>query len=511
MQKTLTTLTENWAPSSLSQKVFLAQQVRQHEKAAATASGYQMHALMQRAGQGVFRHLKVIFPYVHNLLVVVGAGNNAGDGYVVATLAKFFGWQVTVAALDPDKPLHGDAYTAQQTWLSEGGEVIPWRDADFSIYDVVVDGILGTGLNGPVRGDALDLVHAINASSIPVLSIDVPSGLNSDTGAPLGACINADCTVTVVAQKAGLLTGQGKSYCGKLIYDDLDIADAFNAIATPHAYLVNYAHLPTLNKREANAHKGHFGRLLTLGANTGMPGSLRLTSEAALRTGAALVRAYCHSDSRLPISMGRPELMLASDQLSIHLDWSSCIAIGPGLGTDEWAVSLFNEVMSHLHSTQKPCVIDADGLNMLADSSASHQSALSKEYSVMTPHPGEAARLLGCSVTEIEQDRLKAAQSLANKYNAIAVLKGAGSIISNGEQSWICTDGNPGMATAGMGDTLTGIIAGLLAQKMTATEAALYGVCLHANAADNVAHQYGQRGMLASDLFEPLRVLVNPT
>tara|TARA_R110000744_G_scaffold48929_17_gene106562 strand:+ start:3423 stop:4958 length:1536 start_codon:yes stop_codon:yes gene_type:complete len=511
VQKTLSTLTNNWAPSSLSQKVFLAQQVREHEAAAAQPCGFSMYMLMQRAGRGVFGHLKATYPYAHNILVLVGVGNNAGDGYVVATLAKSFGWQVTVAALNPHKVLSGDADTAQQAWIAEGGTIRPWQDIDFKNFDVIVDGILGTGLKGQVRKDASELICALNKTDLPVLSIDVPSGLDSDTGVPLGICVHADCTVTLVAKKQGMHTGQGKTYTGKLIYDDLDIALTFNKIAQPSAYLVSYDQLPKLEKRQANAHKGNFGRLLTLGANAGMPGSLRLTSEAALRTGAALVRAYCHTDSRLSISIGRPELMLTSDGLSAQLAWSTCLAIGPGLGTDKWATKLFNETMAHIESEQKTCVIDADGLNLLAESQHAFSTIFSPKHCVITPHPGEAARLLGCDVPDIEQDRLKAAQSLAKHYNAVCVLKGAGSIISNGEQSWICTDGNPGMATAGMGDTLTGIIAALLAQGMSATDAALYGVCLHGAAADIIAQQYGQRGMLASDLFEPLRVLVNPT
>lgn len=470
-----------------------------------------MYMLMQRAGRGVFGHLKATYPYAHNILVLVGVGNNAGDGYVVATLAKSFGWQVTVAALNPHKVLSGDADTAQQAWIAEGGTIRPWQDIDFKNFDVIVDGILGTGLKGQVRKDASELICALNKTDLPVLSIDVPSGLDSDTGVPLGICVHADCTVTLVAKKQGMHTGQGKTYTGKLIYDDLDIALTFNKIAQPSAYLVSYDQLPKLEKRQANAHKGNFGRLLTLGANAGMPGSLRLTSEAALRTGAALVRAYCHTDSRLSISIGRPELMLTSDGLSAQLAWSTCLAIGPGLGTDKWATKLFNETMAHIESEQKTCVIDADGLNLLAESQHAFSTIFSPKHCVITPHPGEAARLLGCDVPDIEQDRLKAAQSLAKHYNAVCVLKGAGSIISNGEQSWICTDGNPGMATAGMGDTLTGIIAALLAQGMSATDAALYGVCLHGAAADIIAQQYGQRGMLASDLFEPLRVLVNPT
>jgi hydroxyethylthiazole kinase-like uncharacterized protein yjeF len=509
VQTTLTTLTDNWTPASLSQKVFSAEQVRNNEQAAALAMGCPMFTLMERAGQAAFDHLKQCWPYARRIVILVGSGNNGGDGYIVARLAKAFGWQVSVGAIDPNGQLTGDARQAQQNWLAAQGTVLPWQDLDLLSYDVIVDALLGTGLSGTVKANFAQAIAAVNQADVPMLSIDIPSGLHGDLGYPLGHCVQADCTVTFVGKKIGLTSGQGKTYTGKLIYNDLGIGESFASLAKPAAHLISFAHLPKLAPRANNAHKGQFGRLLCIGADQGMPGSIRMTSEAALRTGAGLVRAYCHNDNRAVIAMGRPELMLSSDNINQQLTWATGLALGPGLGQNDWGKDLFAQVFNHLLEHTKPLVIDADGLNILAaDNTGLHQRLDSKRV-VLTPHPGEAGRLLGCSTTEIEHNRLQSVQEIARQYNAVCVLKGAGTMISDGSHTWICQDGNPGMATGGMGDVLTGIIAALLCQGMTATQAALYGVSLHSAAADKVASGCGQRGMLATDLFDPLRVLIN--
>ncbi|MFQ3196667.1 MAG: hydroxyethylthiazole kinase-like uncharacterized protein yjeF [Paraglaciecola sp.] len=509
MQTTLTTLTENWTPISLSHKVFCAEQVRNNEQAAALTMGCPMFTLMERAGQAAFNHLKQCWPYARRIVILVGSGNNGGDGYIVAKLAKAFGWQVSVAAINPDGQLTGDAWQAQQNWWAAQGTVLPWQDVDLSSFDVIVDALLGTGLSGTVKANFSQAITAINQADVPVLSIDIPSGLHADLGYPLGHCVQADSTVTFVGKKIGLTSGQGKSYSGKLIYNDLGIGKSFASLAKPVAHLISFAHLPKLAPRANHAHKGQFGRLLCIGADQDMPGSIRMTSEAALRSGAGLVRAYCHSDNRTTIAMGRPELMLSSDNINQQLTWASGLAIGPGLGQNDWGHELFVHVFNHLMQHTKPLVIDADGLNILAAEKMGLRQLLDNKRVVLTPHPGEAARLLGCSTTDIEHNRLQSVQEIARQYHAVCVLKGAGTMISNGRHTWICQDGNPGMATGGMGDVLTGIIAALLCQGMNATQAALYGVCLHSAAADKVARQYGQRGMLATDLFDPLRVLIN--
>lgn len=510
MQTPLTTLSNNWAPTSLSHKVFYAEQVRDHEQAAAQVMNYPMFELMQRAGQAVFNEIQRRWPYAQNIAILVGAGNNGGDGYIVASLAKSCGWQVSLASVVPDKALSGDALKAQEHWIAAQGQTCPWQELDFSSFDVIVDALLGTGLSGEVKPDFAHAIDAINQANVPVISVDIPSGLHADLGYPLGSCIQADCTVTFVGKKIGLTSGSGKSYSGQLIFDDLTIGHAFDALVSPVAYLVSYNQLPKLTNRAENAHKGHFGRLLCIGANHGMSGSIRMTGEAALRSGAGLVRAYCHPDNRLAIAIGRPELMLSTEHLSRQLAWASCIALGPGLGQDDWGADLFTQVFKHLGRQLKPLVLDADGLNLLAQTKPEMSGQLTVSGTVLTPHPAEAGRLLGCHTTEIEQNRLQAVQQIAKQYQAVCVLKGAGSMISDGQQCWICEDGNPGMATGGMGDVLTGIIAALMSQGMNATQAAIYGVCLHSASADIVASQYGQRGMLATDLFAPLRVLVNP-
>ena len=468
-----------------------------------------MFTLMERAGKAAFDHLKKSWPYARHIVVLVGSGNNGGDGYIVASLAKEFGWHVTLGAIDPNKKLTGDALQAQQNWLTTQGKILPWQDLELSNFDVIVDALLGTGLSGQVKEDFAQAINGINQACVPVLSIDIPSGLHADLGYALGHCVQANCTVTFVAKKIGLTTGQGKSYTGKLIYNDLGIGETFATLAKPAAHLIRFAHLPKLAKRADNAHKGLFGRLLCIGADQGMPGSIRMTSEAALRSGAGLVRAYCHPDNRLAIAMGRPELMLSSDNFEQQLTWASVFALGPGLGQNHWGTNLFTQVFKHLKQHSKPLVLDADGLNLLAADKTGLHQLLDSKRTVLTPHPAEAGRLLGCKTSQIEEDRLASATQIARKYQAVCVLKGAGSIISDGQQSWISQDGNPGMATGGMGDVLTGIIAALLCQGMSATQAALFGVCLHGGAADKVASQYGQRGMLATDLFEPIRVLIN--
>lgn len=468
-----------------------------------------MFTLMERAGQAAFDHLKQGWPYARRIAILVGSGNNGGDGYIVARLAKAYGWQVSVGAINPDGQLTGDAHQAQQNWLAVQGNVYRWQDLDLTSFDVIVDALLGTGLSGTVKASFAQAIDGINQAEVPVLSIDIPSGLHGDLGYPLGHCVQADCTVTFVGKKIGLTSGQGKRYTGTLIYNDLGIGESFSSLAKPVAHLISFAHLPKLAPRANNAHKGQFGRLLCIGADQGMPGSIRMTSEAALRSGAGLVRVYCHSDNRPIIAIGRPELMLSSDNINQQLTWASGLAFGPGLGQNDWGTDVFAQVFNYLRQHAKPLVIDADGLNLLAaDNTGLHQRFDNKRV-VLTPHPAEAGRLLGCSTTEVEHNRLQSVQKIAKHYNAVCVLKGAGSMISNGQQTWICQDGNPGMATGGMGDVLTGIIAALLCQGMSATQAALYGVSLHSAAADKVASQYGQRGMLATDLFDPLRVLIN--
>jgi NAD(P)H-hydrate epimerase len=490
---------------SLTQKLYRAGQVRQHEKLAAEQMGIDMFALMQKAGEAVFEQSILFLPNTNNYLVLVGIGNNGGDAYVTALTAAKAGKNVTLCAVEPDREVQGDAARARDAWLAYGGKVAKFSEGLFENADVIIDGLLGTGISGKVRPEFAQVIDAVNASALPVVSIDLPSGLCGDTGESLGHTIEADVTVTFIGIKLGLTTGAGKQYCGQLVYEDLGIGKAFAKIARSDATALDIKHFKGLAPRPLNSHKGNHGRLLCIGGNSGMSGAIRMTAEAALRSGAGMVKVFAHADSCVQISAGRPELMVISEGLESALEWASSIVIGPGLGTDEWAKGAFDQVMEYCQRHPKPIVIDADALNL----KAVNTSFVALPDCIITPHSGEASRLLNVSIEDLESNRFNYARQCAQRYDATCVLKGAGSIVDNQTHSWVCRHGNPGMATAGMGDVLTGILGALVAQGLNTDMACQFGVSLHAKAGDIVAEQFGQRGLLATDLFNTIRVLIN--
>jgi NAD(P)H-hydrate epimerase len=487
------------------------------EPKAAQKAGCSMFELMQRAGEAAFQVLRQEWPKAQNILVVAGNGNNAGDGYVLAKLAKLKGLNVLVVCQEPERALLGDAKQAQLEWQKVAGETLEFAKQDYSKFDVLIDALLGTGVTGELKPIFHSVIKQINQAGIPVLSIDLPSGMQANTGQPLPICVKADVTVTFIATKPGLVSGIGKEFCGKLTFSDLAVGKEFFNIAHSETQLVDWTMLQPLQARPVHGNKGTFGKLLCIGGNQGMAGAIRLSAESALRSGVGLVKVYCHGSSSLSISAGRPEIMLANKDLEAALEWCSCIVIGPGLGQNDWAHQQFSRLLAHLKRHPKPLVIDADGLNLLASKAddVDMLNTLAQLPSlILTPHPGEASRLLNCTIAHIENDRHLACKNIAQQYNSTCVLKGAGTIIQvesshQAPQCWVCKGGNPGMATAGMGDLLTGIIGAFLAQGFTSQKASVYGVCAHAEAGDRVAIQYGQRGMIASDLLQPLRAIVN--
>jgi len=488
----------------LSQSVFLAEQVRDHEGPAAKRSGITLYELMERAGLATYQQAISYFPKANTFVVLAGVGNNAGDGYVVARLAKQAGKQVTVIAAISDKPLKGDALSAQQAWLEAGGAITADTSA-IERADIIIDGLLGTGIQSKVREPFSTLIKTANESQVPIVAIDLPSGIHADTGVVQGVAIKAVLTVTFVGIKQGLVTGQGRAQAGILEFNDLGIEDAFLKQTSPTAELINYLNQARLPERDNNSHKTSHGKLLCVGGNAGTAGAIRLTAEAALRSGAGMVKVYTHSSSILPVSIGRPELMVTDTNLISALEWATCVAIGPGLGQDTWSETTFEAVMQYCFTNNKPLVIDADALNLMAQ----HASSFPLANTVITPHPGEAARLLNCRASDIEENRFHAVKQLARSYTTTCVLKGAGSLIAENNQTWVCTDGNPALAVGGSGDVLTGIIAALIAQGLTPQQAACLGVTLHAKAGDIAAEREGERGMLPSDLFAIVRELVN--
>jgi len=455
--------------------------------------------LMHRAGRATFQALRDRWPTARAITVVCGAGNNAGDGYVVAGLAKDAGLTVEILQVgDPDK-LAGDALDAARFAEARLGADLarsgrPWRPGG----DVVVDALLGTGVRGAVRADFVDAITAINDTGKPVLAVDVPSGIDADSGALLTQDpVRADVTVTFVAAKLGLMTGDAVDYVGDVVFDDLGVPCA--VFDRPGVAVLNGDGIDALNRRRG-AHKGDSGRLLIVGGETDMGGAVALAGEAALRTGVGLVSVATREENRTAVLARRPELMVRATRSSQDIvdlaERASAIAVGPGLGRGTWG----RELLAFCAGAGKPLVVDADGLNVVADGGVELPP-----QAVITPHPGEAGRLLGRDTGWVQAHRPAAAVALAND-DKVAVLKGAGTLIAEaGAVRSICVDGNPGMATAGSGDVLTGVVGALLARGLAPRLAADLGVWLHARAGDEAAAA-SRAAPVAGDFVDALRL-----
>jgi hydroxyethylthiazole kinase-like uncharacterized protein yjeF len=491
--------------SELPPFIHTAAQVRALDRQAIEKLGVTGYALMGRAGEAALQTLRRSWPKAKRIVVVCGAGNNAGDGYVLARLAHAAGLRVvTMALFDPAK-LQGDALTAWRDFSAAGCSAVEWLESEVHRADVIVDAIFGTGLSRPLDERLIAYVNAMNSAPAPVLALDIPSGLHADTGQAMGAAIKATRTITFVGLKVGFYVGMGPDHVGVVEFDSLGVPNSgaeIVALRITQSWLAKI-----LPPRPRTAHKGASGHVLIVGGGRGMAGAAHLAGEAALRVGAGLVTIATRAENIAAIVSERPELMVRAvesrDALEPLMAAADVVAIGPGLGQDEWARAMFAAAMA----TDKPLIVDADALNLLA------QQQQARGNWILTPHPGEAARLLTLNTSQVQADRLGAAQALAQHYQAIVVLKGAGSIVtrhSEGiETPFICDAGNPGMATAGTGDVLTGVIAGLHGQLDDAFVAARAGVLVHAMAGDCAAAD-GQRGLIASDLFPHLRAMVNP-
>ncbi len=463
--------------------------------------------LMNKAGGTAFRVLLDYWPSARSILVVAGRGNNGGDGFVLARLAKEAGLAVYLLTLACLSEYQGPAKKAAKACIEAGVCLTEYTGSLEPAVDVVVDAVLGIGLNKEVSGTYATVIQQINAIKKPVLSLDVPSGLDVDTGSIRGVAVDADVTVTFIALKAGLLTYRGVAQCGTLICDDLGLCTQVFSKVAPIATLIDWQELSNqLPKRQRDSHKGCYGHVLIIGGDYGMAGAVQLAAEAALRVGAGLVTVATRPEHVSIVNSYRPEIMcfplLQEEDLEPLLERATLIVIGPGLGKTKWAWQLLQVVLRGRH----PVVLDADALNLLAN------TPRQLPYSVLTPHPGEAARLLNTSVAAVQADRFKAAAALQRRYGGVIVLKGAGSIVQSDDAlPSVCSFGNPGMASGGMGDVLSGVIGGLIAQQWSLSLSAKLGVMVHALAADRAAKEGGERGLLASDLMPHLRHLMNPT
>jgi len=486
-------------------KLYSAEQVKTGEQSAAKLESLAMYQLMERAGMAVFGQVVSHYPAAEHILILCGSGNNGGDGYVVARLAKQQNIRVTLWHIGDPSRNQGDALLAQQAWLDIGGTINAPQNALPGKVDLIVDALLGTGLSGPVRPPFAKLINLVNRSTVPVVSVDLPSGLNANTGAIASVAINATHTVTFIGQKQGLHTGGARGVVGELTFAGLGVEKAFEQVISSNITTLNCDEMMAIRpKRYACSHKGNHGRALLLGGNNGMAGAISLASQACARCGAGLTRTLTHPNNATALIVATPEVMTEawSDnlaQLAQHINWATAVVIGPGLGASPVAKKYFQS----LSQTTLVKVVDADGLAMLAQE-PNHDS-----QRIITPHPGEAAILLGCSNLEIEADRFEAVSQLHQRYGGVIVLKGAGTLIYDGTTTWVCTDGNAGMASGGMGDILSGVIGALLAQGLSLVNAAKLGVWLHSNAADRCAKKAGMIGLLASELLPELRWLLN--
>ncbi|WP_242106879.1 NAD(P)H-hydrate dehydratase [Luteimonas aquatica] len=463
-------------------------------------------ALMQRAGLAAWHEALAHWPRARRLVVVCGPGNNGGDGWVVARHAREAGRQVRVLQWPAQAPRGALARRMRQDYLDGGGDADATQDA-LANADLIVDALFGIGFSRAPDADTAALIEAINASSAPVLALDAPSGVDADSGCVPGAAVRAERTVQFIAAHPGLATGAALEYVGARSTASLEVpASMLDALPPAARLLAPSALRGYLPRRGRNSHKGESGRVLCVGGDHGKGGAIVLCAEAALRAGAGLVEVATRAEHVAALLARRPEAMAhgidQAEDLQALLDAADAIAAGPGLGRDAWGESLLDAVLA----AEKPLVLDADALNALASAPRSLPGD-----AILTPHPGEAARLLGISTREIQADRHAAARHLCERHGCIVVLKGAGTLVAcANETTCVIAAGNPGMAVGGMGDVLTGVIAALRAQGLAAFDAACCGALLHGAAGDAAAREGGERGLLPSDLFAHVRGLANP-
>lgn len=474
-------------------RLYSASQAYALDQAAVTAGGFVDGELMSRAGAAAYRLLRLKWPRARRITIVCGPGNNGGDGYVLASQLLAEGLQATVVTLGSPDRQSGDALAVREAFQLAGGQLSTFS-GDLPTADLVVDALLGIGSGRMLEGDYAGVVGAINNQPAPVLALDLPSGIHADTGAVLGVAVKASATLCFIGMKRGLVTGAATDHVGELYLDDLGVGADVRQRVECSSFLVEHRGCQAIvPARPRDTHKGRCGRLLVVGGCPGMTGAILLAGEAAMRAGAGLVRLASLSRPFSAI----PELMVSivdgAESIAPLLSGNDVVAIGPGLGQDIVSSQLFN----HIVERRRPgsaLVLDADALRCLA------RDPINVEGAVVTPHPGEAASLLGCNVADIQDDRFAAADQIARNHSVVCVLKGAGTVISDGARNFVCNHGDPAMATAGTGDVLTGIIAALLGQGLAPLDAARLAVYLHARAGEAAAGLSGV-GLVASDLL----------
>lgn len=501
-----------------------AKEMRELDRLTIEQYGTPGHVLMERAGAGAVAAVLQRFPHVReaSVLVLAGKGNNGGDGFVMARLLKKARVTCEVVLAARTTEVKGDALQNLQAFTRMRGKVTEVTETGqldlvrekIAGSGLIIDALLGTGLNAPVTGLLASLIELINASGLPMVAVDSPSGLDADRGEPLGVAVQADLTATFGYPKRGQIGEPGEQYVGELVVVDIGIAPEAVAQVQPRVEVLTREEMGWLVRpRRSGAHKGDFGHLLVLAGARGKSGAALLCGGAALRVGTGLVtlggpsslNAVFSSVLIEAMTIPLPELAdgsfcLDEPALAQAMKGKSAIAFGPGVGVSADTVGLTRWL---LHHSEAPLVIDADGLNCVAADVAMLGNA--RVPVILTPHPGEMARLLNLTNAEIQANRLAHARAFAATHHCFLVLKGANTMIAAPDgRTWVNTTGNPGMASGGMGDVLTGIVSGLLAQGLPPEEACCLGVFLHGAVGDMAAEEKGEAGILARDLIDRL-------
>lgn len=508
-------------------KVVTAHTMQEIDRQAISRYGIPGAQLMENAGRCTVDEIIAAFGPYGSAVIMAGKGNNGGDGYVIARLLGQKGWSVKVIILADRLQITGDAATnlgklpgSAISFCPREGQLSAQHRKEILQADVIVDSLLGTGLRSNVSGVYLEAVDLMNASGRPVVAVDIPSGIDGTTGRVLGSAVRAYLTVTFAFAKLGHVLHPGAEHSGRLVVADIGIPPQLMEAASGYDFLDEDTMRPMLHRRDRQAHKGRFGHCLVIAGSTGKTGAAALAANSAVRSGSGLVTLAAAESVHSILEIKTTEVMTvplpdsgggfltnsAFPAIEKLLAGKDAVAIGPGLDRHPGTYAL---VRNLVESVALPLVIDADGLNALAEDMAVLKRKKSKMV-ILTPHPGEMSRLTGGTIPDLESIRIPVAQEFARSYGVFLVLKGARTIIASPDgTAAVNGSGNPGMASGGMGDVLTGIIVSLLGQGYTASDACRLGVFLHGFAADMVAEEKGEIGMNASDVLEKLPYAYN--
>lgn len=479
--------------------LYQRQQVYDLDRLAIELDGQPSAQLMLKAAQAVWRNIQIRWPEIHKIAIFAGPGNNGGDAFALATLALQAGYQVELFSLGDLSRQSDESDLYRQQWQQSGGKTQTWSEQSIDA-PLIVDGLLGIGLDKALKDNWLSVIEHINALPAIRVSIDIPSGLNADTGNAMPLAVQADLTVSFIARKQGCFLSDGPDYCGELVFDDLGLSQSALQQIRPACHVLDEATVQLPERRKKNSHKNQFGHVLVIGGGPGMSGAARLAGMAALRSGAGLVSLCVHADNYVIAASQHPELMVSSwNDLAAQLQRASVVVAGPGLGLSDQSRAL----LENLQGFEKAMVIDADALQ------AEFITRLQTAKAVLTPHPGEMARLLQCTASDIQLDRIQTLKKCCETWDAVTVLKGSGTLVGCQHDSiHLCHHGHPGMASAGMGDVLAGLLGGYLAQGLNPISAARTAVLIHALAADAYATKQDSNSLVATDIIDFIPTVV---